>query len=150
MFLTHPDNWQKCLQHGLFGFDEEYAYTVEHFVKPGDEAIIYLAKESAIWGLVEITEVLLKQTESIGWLKKGWEARKGAQIVGAFPARVRFRSVVSLRQPKRIGGPSNEARNQLEYITDKRRWNVFVQIALSRVPAADVDTVRAWAREAAA
>jgi hypothetical protein len=50
MFLTHPDNWELCVRHGLFGFDEEYAYTVEHYIRPGDQAIIYLAKESAIWG----------------------------------------------------------------------------------------------------
>ena len=83
MFLTHPDNWEKCLQHSLFGFDQEYAYTVEHFVKPGDQAMIYLAKQSAIWGVVEITEVVLNQTEPIGWLKKGWEARKGGRIEAA-------------------------------------------------------------------
>ena len=134
MFLTHPDNWEKCLQHSLFGFDQEYAYTVEHFVKPGDQAMIYLAKQSAIWGVVEITEVLLNQTEPIGWLKKGWEARKGGRIEGTFPARVRFRPVCRVDPPRVISGPTNRHREQLEYITDKKRWNVFVQIALSDEP----------------
>ena len=145
MFLTHPDNWTICLDAGLFGFDEEYAYTVEHYVRPGDNAIIYLAKQSAIWGVVEITEVLLKQTVPMGWLKKGWEARKGQTIVGTFPARVRFQQVRRLDPPRVIGGASNASRDQLEYITDKKRWNVFVQIALSRVPEADVATVLGWA-----
>jgi hypothetical protein len=145
MFLTHPDNWEKCVEHGLFGFDAEYAYTVGHYISTGDQAIIYLAKESAIWGIVEIREVLLNQTEPIGWLKKGWEARKGADIVGAFPARVRIHPLCRLEPPRRIGGPDNQSRNELEYITDKQRWNVFVQIALSRVPEADVNTVFRWA-----
>jgi predicted RNA-binding protein len=149
MFLTHPDNWQKCLEHGLFGFDKEYAYTVEHFIRPGDQAIIYLAKDSAIWGVVEITDILLDQTAQIGWLKKGWEARKGEQILGAFPARVRFRPVCALKPPRKISGADNQFRDQLEYITDKKRWNVFVQIALSRVPEADVRTVMAWSNHAA-
>ena len=140
MFLTHPDNWAICLDSGLFGFDEEYAYTVEHYLHPGDHAIIYLAKQSAIWGVVEVTEVLLKQTLAMGWLKKGWEARKGQAIAGAFPARVRFRQVRRVN-PRVIRGATNAFRNQLEYITDKNRWNVFVQIALSRVPEADVSTV---------
>jgi len=74
-----------CRERGLFGFDQQYAYTVEHFVTVGDQAIIYRAKESAIWGIVEITDVLLNQSESIGWLKKGWEARKNKQIVGFLP-----------------------------------------------------------------
>jgi len=147
MFLTHPDNWAKCCEHGLFGFDEEYAYTVEHFIQGGDHAIIYLAKESAIWGVVEVTDVLLNQTEPIGWLKKGWEARKGAPIVGAFPARVRFRPLIELQPHRKINGDRNPFRNQLEYLTDKKRWNVFVQIALSRVPEADVQTVIRWGRE---
>jgi len=147
MLLTHPDNWEKCVQHGLFGFDEEYASTVEHYIKPGDQAIIYLAKHSTVWGVVEITDVLLSQTEEIGWQKKGWEARKGARIVGLFPARVRFRTVCKVTPPRKIGGGNNEARNQLEYITDKKRWNIFVQIALSRVPEADVKTVIGWASE---
>lgn len=145
MFLTHPDNWEICLGSGLFGFDEEYAYTVEHYVYPGDLAIIYLAKQSAIWGVVEIKEVLLKQTVSMGWLKKGWEARKGQIIAGAFPARVRFQQICRVNPPRVISGASNASRNELEYITDKKRWNVFVQIALSRVPEADVNTVLAWA-----
>lgn len=149
MFLTHPDNWEKCLEHGLFGFDQEYAYTVEHYIQPGDQAIIYLAKHSAIWGVVEITDVLLNQVEPIGWLKKGWEARKGAQIVGAFPARVRIRPVRHVKPPRVIAGSANEWRNELEYITDKKRWNVFVQIALSRVPEADVRTVFRWANDSA-
>jgi len=149
MFLTHPDNWAKCLHHCLFGFDQEYAYTVEHFIRPGDHAIIYLAKESAIWGVVEITDVLLNQTDAIGWLKKGWEARKGDRIVGAFPARVRFQKVAALQPPRKISGSENQFRNALEYITDKKRWNVFVQIALSRVPENDVRTVLEWARAAA-
>lgn len=122
---------------------------MEHFIEPAGGAIIYLAKESAIWGVVEITEVLLKQTLSIGWLKKGWEARKGAQISGAIPARVRFRPVCSMKPPRQSNGPDNPARNQLECITDKKRWNVFVQIALSRVPGTDVHTVERWTREAA-
>jgi len=147
MFLTHPDNWEKCLEHGLFGFDAEYAYTVERYIQPGDLAIIYLAQRSAIWGVVEITDVLLNQTERIGWLKKGWEARKGAQIQGVFPARVRFKPVCRVEPPRVIAGNGNESRNQLEYITDKKRWNVFVQIALSRVPEADVETVKRWANE---
>ena len=147
MFLTHPDNWEKCLAHGLFGFDEEYSYTVERYIRPGDRAIIYLAQRSAIWGAVEITEVLLNQTEPIGWLKKGWEARKGARIEGVFPARVRFRPLCRVEPPRAIAGSGNEWRNQLEYITDKKRWNVFVQIALSRVPRADVGTVIRWASE---
>jgi hypothetical protein len=147
MFLTHPDNWEKCLEHGLFGFDDEYAYTVEHYIRPGDRAIIYLAQRSAIWGVVEITEVLLKQTESIGWLKKGWEARKGTHIEGAFPARVRFLPICRVEPPRVIKGNGNESRNQLEYITDKTRWNVFVQIALSRVPEADIETVMRWASD---
>jgi hypothetical protein len=108
--------------------------------------MIYLAKESAIWGVVEITEVLLNQTEPIGWLKKGWDARKGAAIVGDFPARVRFQPVAAVRPPKRIGKYFAEARNELEYITDKERWNVFVQM---RVPEADIATVLRWAAEAA-
>ena len=145
MFLTHPDNWEKCLEHSLFGFDQEYSYTVEHYVRPGDRAIIYLAKLSAIWGVVEITEVLLNQGEPIGWLKKGWEARKGGRIHGLFPARVRFRQIAKIGYPRKIGGANNEFRNALEYITDKERWNVFVQIALSRVPEADVATVLKWA-----
>ena len=56
MFLTHPDNWEKYLERSLFGFDNEYAYTVEHYIHPGDRSIIYLAKLSAIWGVVEITD----------------------------------------------------------------------------------------------
>jgi len=147
MFLTHPDNWAKCLAHGLFGFDDEYAFTVEHYIRGGDLAMIYLAKESAIWGIVEITDVLLNQSEPIGWLKKGWEARKGAHIEGAFPARVRFRSVCEVKPPRKISGPTNHFRNQLEYITDKKRWNVFVQIALSRVPETDIQTVIRWASD---
>lgn|SRR5574341_418787 len=146
MFLTHPDNWEKCIQHGLFGFDEEYAYTVEHFVRPGDQAMIYLAKQSAVWGVVEIKEVLLNQVEPIGWLKKGWEARKGAQIPGRFPARVRIAEFCRVNPPRFIGGPNNPSRNELEYITDKKRWNVYVQIALCRVPAADIQTVFRWAQ----
>ncbi len=148
--MTHPDNWKKCLEHNLFGFDEEYAYTVEHYIRPGDQAIIYLAKDSAIWGIVEITDVLLNQTDPIGWLKKGWEARKGGQIRGVFPVRVRFRPVCALHPPHKINGTRNQYRDQLEYITDKERWNVFVQIALSRVPEADVRTVLAWAEHAVA
>ncbi|MDR7418236.1 MAG: hypothetical protein QN178_04935 [Armatimonadota bacterium] len=147
MFLTHPDNWEKCLEHSLFGFDDEYAYTVERYIRPGDQAIIYLAQRSAIWGVVEITDVLLNQTEPIGWLKKGWEARKGAHIAGAFPARVRFKPLCLIEPPRVIAGNGNESRNQLEYITDKKRWNVFVQIALSRVPGADIETVMRWASE---
>lgn len=147
IFLTHPDNWEKCLQHSLFGFDQEYAYTVEHFVRPGDKAIIYLAKKSAIWGVVEINDVLLNQTEPIGWLKKGWKARKGRQIEGNFPARVRFREFCRLQPPRAISGVTNPYRDQLEYITDKQRWNVFVQIALLRVPEADVNTVLGWVEE---
>jgi predicted RNA-binding protein len=147
MFLTHPDNWEKCLEHSLFGFDEEYAYTVRNYIHAGDHAIIYLAKESAVWGVVEITDVLLNQVEPIGWLKKGWEARKGAAIHGAFPARVRFRPICVVEPPRKISGKTNEYRDQLEYITDKKRWNVFVQIALSRVPEADVTTVRGWANK---
>jgi len=146
MFLTHPDNWSLCVEHGLFGFDDEYAYTVEHYVHAGDLAMIYLAKQSAIWGVVEVTDVLLGQTQPIGWLKKGWEARKGTRIEGAFPARVRFHTVCELRVPRAIGGAKNQFRNELEYITDKRRWNVFVQIALSRVPEADIATVLRWAK----
>jgi len=119
MFLTHPDNWKKCLEYGLFGFDQEYAYTVEHYIHPGDQAMIYLAKQSAIWGLVEITGVLLNQMEPIGWLKKGWEARKGGRIQGAFPARVRIKPLCQVEPPRVIAGNSNEWRNQLEYITDK-------------------------------
>ena len=148
MFLSHPDNWKICLERGLFGFDEEYAYTVEHFMRAGDQAMIYLAKESAVWGVVEITEILLNQTESVGWLKKGWEARKGARIEGSFPARVRFRPLCRVNPPRRINGTQNESRNELEYITDKGRWNVFVQIALSRVPQADIKTVFDWANAA--
>lgn len=148
MFLTHPDNWEKCCGKGLFGFDQEYAYTVEHFISAGDQAIIYLAKESAIWGIVEITDVLLNQTEDIGWLKKGWEARKNKNIVGSFPARVAFRPLCKLQTPQKINGLANQYRNELEYITDKKRWNVFVQIALSRVPEADVRTVLRWAQSA--
>lgn len=147
MFLTHPDNWEKCLEHQLFGFDEEYAYTVEHYVNPGDQAIIYLAKQSAVWGVVEVQRVMLEQTEPIGWLKKGWEARKGEDIEGLFPARVRFKPITRITPPRKIGGRRNPFRNQLEYITDKRRWNVFVQIALSRVPQADVRTVQKWAKQ---
>ncbi len=113
MFLTHPDNWEKCLEHGLFGFDDEYAYTVEHYIQP--------AKQSAIWGVVEIVEVLLNQKDSIGYLKKGWEARKGAQIQGDFPARVRFIPLCRIEPPRKISGAINESRNQLEYITDKKR-----------------------------
>jgi hypothetical protein len=150
MFLTHPDNWTMCLKNSLFGFDEEYAYTVKHYIRPGDQAIVYLAKDSAIWGVVEITDVLLDQTEPIGWLKKGWEARKGGQIQGVFPNRVRFRPGCALQPPRKISGPSNQYRNELEYITDKKRWNVFVQTALSRVPEADVRTVLAWAQHAVA
>lgn len=145
MFLTHPDNWEKCLQHSLFGFDEEYAYTVEHYIQPRDQAIIYLAKQSAIWGVVEIVDVLLNQKDPIGWLKKGWEARRGAQIQGDFPARIRFIPLCRIEPPRKISGAINESRNQLEYITDKKRWNVFVQIALSRVPEDDVKTVFRWA-----
>ena len=55
LFLTYPDNWEKRLEHGLLGFDDEYAYTVEHYIRPMDRAIVYLAKRSAIWGVVEIT-----------------------------------------------------------------------------------------------
>ena len=146
MFLTHPDNWKKCVQHSLFGFDEEYVYTVEHYVCRGDQAIIYLAKKSAIWGVIEITDVLLNQTTHIGWLKKGWEARKGGRIVGKFPARVRFKPLCKVDPPRWIGGDNNKYRNQIEYITDKKRWNVFVQVALSRVPEADVKTVFRWAK----
>lgn len=131
--------------HNLFGFDQEYAYTVEHFVQPGDQAVIYLAKLSAIWGVVEITRVLLNQQDEIGWLKKGWEARKNRNVVGRFPARVQFRSVCELRPPRTINGADNPFRNELEYITDKQRWNVFVQIALSRIPESDVQTVLRWA-----
>lgn len=145
MFLTHPDNWKKCLEHNLFGFDEEYTYTVQHYIRPGDHAIIYLAKESVIWGVIEITDVLLNQVEPIGWLKKGWEARKGAKIHSTFPTRVRFRPACVVHPPRKISGKINEYRNQLEYITDKKRWNIFVQIALSRVPEADVATVFRWA-----
>ena len=145
MFLTHPDNWGKCLEHSLFGFDAEYAFTVEHYIRPGDHAMIYLAKLSAIWGVVEIVDVLLNQVEPIGWLKKGWEARKGAEIQGSFPVRVRFRPLCRIDPPRKISGNENEFRNQIEYITDKKRWNVFVQIALSRVPEADIRTVFQWA-----
>ncbi|MFH1235584.1 MAG: hypothetical protein V1685_01440 [Parcubacteria group bacterium] len=147
MFLTHPDNWVKCRENNLFGFDEEYAYTVEHYMRPGDHAMIYLAKHSAIWGVVEIIDIMLNQTEPIGWLKKGWEARKGEKIIGAFPARVRFRTVCEVNPPRKINGNINESRNQLEYITDKKRWNVFVQIALCRVPEADIKTVISWAND---
>jgi hypothetical protein len=148
MFLTHPDNWELCLQYDLFGFDEEYAYTVEHYIRPGDQAIIYLAKQSAVWGVVEVTELLLNQTDSIGGKKKGWEARKGTIIEGKYPARVRIRSVAKILPPRRINGLENPFRNELEFITDKKRWNVFVQIALVRVPRQDVETVLRWAGEA--
>jgi len=96
---------------------------------------------------VEITEVLLNQTEPIGWLKKGWEVRKGAHLEGAFLARVRFRPIRRIEPPRVIAGNGNESRNRLEYITDKTRWNVFVQVALSRVPEADIETVMRWASE---
>ena len=95
-----------------------------------------------------MTALLLNQTGLIGWRKKGWEARKGAIIEGAFPARVRIRDVAKVVPPRRINGPENPFRNELEFITDKKRWNVFVQIAMLRVPAQDVETVLRWAREA--
>lgn len=50
MFLTHPDNWEKCLQHNLFGFDDEYEYTVEHYVAPGDRAIHLLGESFCYLG----------------------------------------------------------------------------------------------------
>jgi hypothetical protein len=145
MFLTHPDNWDKCLKHNLFGFEKEYTYTVQHYMGAGDQAMIYLAKESAIWGVVEITEILLNQSEPIGWQKKGWKARKGRPIIGDFPTRVRFKPLCRVIPPRKISGDENPSRNALEYITDKKRWNVFVQIALSRVPEADIKTVCHWA-----
>lgn len=116
-------------------------------IRPGDRTIVYLAQRSAIWGVVEITDVLLNQREPIGWLKKGWEARRGTSIEGAFPARVRFRPLCRVEPPRVIAGNGNESRNQLEYITDRKTWNVFVQIALSRVFEADVETVMRWASE---
>lgn len=47
--------------------------------------------------------------------------------------------------PRVTAGVGNESRNQLEYITNKARWNIFVQTALCRVPEADVATVCRWA-----
>jgi hypothetical protein len=129
MFLTHPDNWQMCLTHNLLGFDKEYAYTVEHFIRPRDQAIIYLAEESSIWGVVEVTDVLLTQTELIGWLKKGWEARKSGRIQGVLPARVRFQAVCQVNPARKIGGKENASRNELESSLI-RRGGTSSQIAL--------------------
>jgi hypothetical protein len=144
MFVTHRDNWAICLKHGLFGFDDEYKATIERFMRGGDLAIIYLAKPGAIWGVVRVRDVMLDQRDHVGWVKKGWEARKRAPRAGLYPTRVRFDVERALAEPARLDGPDNPRRKALEYITDKVRWNVFVQVALARVPLADVETVLTW------
>jgi len=136
-FITRPNNWQICLERHAFGFDAEYRETVSRYMAPGDRALVYVtAPVKGIVGALRIDRVSLDETADFGWTAASGQPK-------LFPDRVYWTPIKMFNPPLAIGAGS-EFFNRLQFIPDKRRYNVYLQVALIRIPAEDLELALSW------
>ncbi len=138
-FVTRPNNWAICQERRVFGFDAEYRETVTRYLSPGDRALVWVTLPiGGVAAVISVTDVSIDQQDHIGWLT----SRKEPKL---FPDRVHW-------EPLRIFDPAlgpataRDFFDRLQFIADKRRYNIYLQVALIRVAAEDVELALSWPR----
>jgi len=136
-FITRPDNWQVCQGRGIFGFDAEYRETVSRYVQPGDRALVWVTLPvGGVAAVIRITRVSLHEQEQIGWRSAKGESK-------LFPDRVYWQPIKHFT-PALGPATAPDFFNRLQFIPDKKRYNVYLQVALIRIVPEDVELALDW------
>lgn len=136
-FITRPENWEICLARRMFGFDEEYRETVSRYMASGDRALIYVTSPvKGIVAAVQIDRVSLCETEYLGWTAANGQPK-------LFPDRV-YWTALKMFEPALPIAPGEEFFHRLQFLPDKKRYNVYLQVALIRISSEDVERALNW------
>jgi hypothetical protein len=137
VFITRPNNWGICLTRRAFGFDEEYRETISRHMAGGDRALVYVTSPvKGIVAVVHIDRVSVGETESLGWTAADGRPK-------LFPDRVYWLPIKVFDPPLSIA-PGGEFLNRLQFLPDKKRYNVYLQVALIRISSEDVELALNW------
>src|SRR5262249_1476941 len=131
-FVTRPHDWNIYLARRVFGFDSEYRETIHRYLHPGDRALVWVnLPVGGVAALIQINRVAIDEKEHIGCQTAKGEAK-------LFEDRV-YWELLKLFEPAL--GPKTDVEffNALQFITDKKRYDVYLQVALIRISAEDVD-----------
>lgn len=138
-FITRPNNWEICLARRVFGFDQEYRETVSRYMMAGDRALVYVTSPiKGIVAAVQLDRVSIGESEHIGWTASGGQPK-------LFPDRV-YWSALKFFEPPLPVAPGEEFFHRLQFLPDKKRYNVYLQVALIRISAEDVELALGWNR----
>jgi len=141
LLVTRPWNWQICESKAIFGMDDRYKTTLGRFVKPGDLAAVYVTGLGIV-GVIEVTDVFLDQTDSVGW-KRG--VKEATAVPELYPHRLKWKWSKKFDVPRKIDPRTNALLDELEYFTDKSQsWYSFVYPTIARVPAEDIQSILRW------
>jgi len=136
-FITRPDNWKICLTRKTFGFDEEYRETVSRYMNTGDRALVYVTSPlKGIVSVVQIDRVSLSEAEHLGWTSAAGQPK-------LFPDRVYWTPLKVFDPPLSVA-PGAEFLNRLQFLPDKKRYNIYLQVALIRICSEDVELALNW------
>jgi predicted RNA-binding protein len=136
-FITRPKNWEICLTHRVFGFDEEYRETVSRYMASGDRALVYVTSPiKGIAAVVHIDRVSLGETEHLGWTAVDGQRK-------LFPDRVYWTPIKIFGPPISVA-PGGEFLHSLQFLPDKKRYNIYLQVALIRISAEDMELALNW------
>jgi predicted RNA-binding protein len=131
-FITRPENWKVCEEKCVFGFDSEYRETISRYMKPDDRALVWVTLPiGGVAAAIRILKVSLDEEEHVGWT-----TAKG--VAKLFQDRVYWEPIKFFSPAL---GPRSDMDffNRLQFIPDKKRYNVYLQVALIRIAAEDVE-----------
>jgi hypothetical protein len=132
VFITRPDNWRVCFDRRVFGFDAECRETIGRYLHTGDRALIWVTLPvSGVAAVVRVNRVALDEQEHFGWTTSKGEPK-------LFQDRV-YWEPLKLFDPALGPKTDRDFFNALQFIPDKRRYNIYLQVALIRIAADDVE-----------
>ncbi len=136
-FITRPKNWEICLAQRAFGFDKEYRETISRYMMSGDRALVYVTSPvKGIVAAVHVDRVSLGETTFFGWTAADGQPK-------LFPDRAYWTPLIIFDPPLSIA-LGEEFFHRLQFLPDKKRYNIYLQVALIRISSEDVELALNW------
>lgn len=124
--------------------DARYFITLQEYVRPGDQAVVY-AQRGRFVAVVEFIGEHFYSEQDVGWTKEG---RKFL-----FPYRIRFKVIHESASPTTVSYSTDETSNKAQwlspnlidkitFIADKgKTWNQYLQVSIIRITEEDSTTI---------